>query len=135
MRGDGGCGAQHAGDRRAADCHTMRASGPLVRDTTLVGREENCSAGGHEATDTGLAYAPVSQVHGHHHTVQCFALLCGGGGGDTEAHFPNPPPPLLGRRDGRGGSGWGCPTCRSGGGGGATQHLWLKMIPTSRSSF
>ena len=20
-------------------------------------------------------------------------LLCGGGGGDTEAHFPNPPPP------------------------------------------
>ena len=27
-------------------------------------------------------------------------LLCGGG--DTEAHFPNPPPSLLGRRDGRG---------------------------------
>ena len=23
---------------------------------------------GHEATDTGLAYAPVSQVHDHHHT-------------------------------------------------------------------
>ena len=40
-----------------------------------------------------------------------------GGGGDMEAHFPNPPPPLLGRRDGRGGSGRGCPTCRSGGGG------------------
>ena len=31
--------------------------------------------GGHEATDTGLAYAPVSQAHGHHHSVQCFALL------------------------------------------------------------
>ena len=30
---------------------------------------------GHEATDTGLAYAPVSQAHGHHHTVQCCALL------------------------------------------------------------
>ena len=29
-------------------------------------------------------------------------MLCGGGGGDTEAHFPNPPPSLLGRRDGRG---------------------------------
>ena len=43
-------------------------------------------------------------------------LLCGGGG-DTEAHFPNPPPPLLGRRDGRGGSGQGCPTCRAWGGG------------------
>ena len=25
-------------------------------------------AKGHEATDTGLAYAPVSQAHGHHHT-------------------------------------------------------------------
>ena len=24
---------------------------------------------GHEATDTGLAYAPVSQAHGHHHSV------------------------------------------------------------------
>ena len=56
----------------------------------------------------------------------------GGGGGDTEAHFPNPPPPLLGRRDGRGGSGRGCPTCRSGGGGESTQHLWLKMIPTTQ---
>ena len=28
---------------------------------------------GHEATDTGLAYAPVSQAHGHNHIVQCFA--------------------------------------------------------------
>ena len=27
---------------------------------------------GHEATDTGLAYAPVSQAHGHNHIVQCF---------------------------------------------------------------
>ena len=25
---------------------------------------------GHEATDTGLAYAPVSQAHGHNHIVQ-----------------------------------------------------------------
>ena len=30
--------------------------------------------------------------------------------------FPTPRPPLLGRRDGRGGSGRGCPTCRAGGG-------------------
>ena len=30
---------------------------------------------GRGATDTGFAYAPVSQAHGHHHTVQCFALL------------------------------------------------------------
>ena len=30
---------------------------------------------GHEATDTGLAYAPVSQAHGHHHSTHCCALL------------------------------------------------------------
>ena len=29
---------------------------------------------GHEATDTGLAYAPVSQAHGHHH-MQFIVLL------------------------------------------------------------
>ena len=28
-----------------------------------------CQNLGHEVTDTGLAYAPVSQAHGHHHTV------------------------------------------------------------------
>ena len=54
---------------------------------------------------------------GHHanglaHGGKTIALR---GGADTEAHFPNPP--LLGRRDGRGGSGQGCPTCRAGGGG------------------
>ena len=36
--------------------------------------------GGHEATETGLAYAPVSQAHGHNHIEE------GGGGG-------NSPPP------------------------------------------
>ena len=42
----------------------------------------------------------------------------GGGGGATRRPiFPTPPLPLLGRRDGRGGSGRGCPTCRAGGGG------------------
>ena len=56
-----------------------------------------------------------------------------GGGGDTEAHFPNPPPSLTAMTGG-GGSGRGRPTCRADGegGGGSTQHLWLKMIPTSR---
>ena len=44
-------------------------------------------------------------------------LLCGGGGGVTRKPI-FPTPPLLGRRDGRGGSGRGCPTCRAGGGGG-----------------
>ena len=36
---------------------------------------QHVQALGHEATDTGFAYAPVSQAHGHHHTVQCCALL------------------------------------------------------------
>ena len=30
-------------------------------------------ARGDEATDIGLAYAPVSQAHGHNHIVQCFS--------------------------------------------------------------
>ena len=38
---------------------------------------------GHEATDTGLAYAPVSQAHGHHHTQ--FNVSPSGGGGGHEA--------------------------------------------------
>ena len=42
-------------------------------------------------------------------------LLCRGGV-TRRPIFPTPPP-LLGRRDGRGGSGRGCPTCRAGGGG------------------
>ena len=32
-----------------------------------------CARGGHEATETGLTYAPVSQAHGHNHIVQCFS--------------------------------------------------------------
>ena len=32
----------------------------------------NVAGVAHEATDTGLAYAPVSQAHGHNHIVQCF---------------------------------------------------------------
>ena len=28
---------------------------------------------GHEATETGFAYAPVSQAHGDNHIVQCYA--------------------------------------------------------------
>ena len=37
------------------------------------GAEEERIRWGHEATETGLAYAPVSQAHGHNHIVQCFA--------------------------------------------------------------
>ena len=39
------------------------------------GRRFPPSPEGHEAADTGLAYAPVSQAHGHHHSAQCFASL------------------------------------------------------------
>ena len=57
----------------------------------LIGPYARCSLDktvaktGHEATDTGLAYAPVSQAHGHHHIVQCVFLVAlqlrqGGGG-------------------------------------------------------
>ena len=64
-------------------------------------------------------------------------LLYGGGGGDTEAHFPNPPP-LLGRRDGRGGFRAGVPElpCRGGGGGDPTSmaqndtHVALIILTT-----
>ena len=37
------------------------------------GGEPHPGGRGHEATETGLAYAPVSQAHGHNHIVQCFA--------------------------------------------------------------
>ena len=42
------------------------------------GELDNAAWGGHEATDTGFAYAPVSQSHGHHHT------WAWGGGHPTE---------------------------------------------------
>ena len=32
------------------------------------GRPQGGERRGHEATDTGIAYAPVSHAHGHHHT-------------------------------------------------------------------
>ena len=56
----------------------------------------------------------------HSHCIRAGRkLLCGGGGVTRRPIFPTPPPPtLLGRRDGRGGSGRGCPTCHAGGGGG-----------------
>ena len=57
--------------------------------------------------------------------------LRGGGGVDTEAHFPNPPPSLAAVTGG-GVQGGGARPAVPGGGGGSTQHLWLKMIPTSR---
>ena len=66
--------------RRARSPCPVPSSAPQSISTTgMVGHRrfggQAAMTGGHEATDTGLAYAPVSQAHGHHHTVQCFALL------------------------------------------------------------
>ena len=33
---------------------------------------------GHEATETGFAYAPVSQAHGHNHNCSMYLRLTGG---------------------------------------------------------
>ena len=56
----------------------------------------------------------------------CFA------GGWHRSPFAQPPPPPPWSPCGEGGLGWGCPTCRAGGGGVQPQHTWLKMTPTSR---
>ena len=53
-------------------------------------------------------------------------------GGVTRKPIPPPPPPSLAAVTGGGGFRGGAPDLPCRGGGGATQHLWLKMIPTSR---
>ena len=55
-----------------------------------------------------------------------------GGGGTRKPIFPTPPPPSLAAVTGGGVQGGGARPAVPGGGGGSTQHLWLKMIPTSR---
>ena len=52
-----------------------------------------------------------------------------GGGGWHGSPFAQPPPPPPWSPCREGGLGWGCPTCRAGGGGVRPQHTWLKMIP------
>ena len=54
------------GAHRASD--TFGAHGLLGRCLWHLTVGWRPPKGGHEATDTGLAYAPVSQAHGHHHT-------------------------------------------------------------------
>ena len=54
-----------------------------------------------------------------------------GGGVTRKPIFPTPPPPSLAAVTGGGVQGRGARPAVPGGGG-STQHLWLKMIPTSR---
>ena len=53
-----------------------------------VGSRRLARCGGHEATETGLAYAPVSQAHCHNHIVQCFACCTAAGGGGGSGFDP-----------------------------------------------
>ena len=57
--------------------HLPREGYPLKRNPVVEapcpGPSDTGLYKGHEATEPGLAYAPVSQAHGHNHIVQCFS--------------------------------------------------------------
>ena len=74
-RGRGGGEERSTGLKSAKDICCGGALGPAP-DFACPCSDLWCGGGGgagHEATETGLAYAPVSQAHGHNHIVQCFA--------------------------------------------------------------
>ena len=73
-------------------------------------------------------------IFNHFYPFSIHHIALRGGGLTRKPIFPTPPPPSLAAVTGGGGSGRGRPTCRPAvpGGGGSAQHLWLKMIPTSR---
>ena len=50
-----------------SDVCVVHGKGAIVSRWGGARRQQWC---GHEATDTGLAYAPVSQANGHNHIVQ-----------------------------------------------------------------
>ena len=52
-----------------------RPMSPCRRAFTGTGAKLDFASGppGHQATETGFSYAPVSQAHGHNHIVQCHA--------------------------------------------------------------
>ena len=58
---------------------------PQPKTWSIFGGE---TSGGHEATDTGLAYAPMSQAHGHNHIIQCFPRC-------TAAQTSSVPPQVI----------------------------------------
>ena len=76
-----------------------------------------------------LSSVPVGQRHQGGKK----SALRGGGGVTRRPIFPTPCPPSLAAVTGEGGFRAGVPNLPvRGGGRGSTQHLWLKMIPTSR---
>ena len=68
----------------------------------------------------GAAHCDNQHVPGNSDHKAGRKLLCRGGGDGTEAHFSNPPLPLLGRRAGRGVWAGGALPAVPGGGGGPT---------------
>ena len=66
------------------------------------------------------------------HLILWGKIALGGGGVTRKPIFPTPRPPSLAAVTGGGVQGRGARPAVPGGGGGSTQHLWLKMIPTSR---
>ena len=80
----------------------------------------------------GLSYIPPTGWTSRREE-NCFAG--GGGGMERKPICPTPPSPSLVAVPG-GGLGWGCPTCRAGGGGGATYmaqndpHVALIILTT-----
>ena len=54
-----------------AGCEIHSSSQPQMDSSCSWSDSSSSGERGHEATETGLAYAPVSQAHGHNHIVQC----------------------------------------------------------------
>ena len=78
------------------------------------------SVGGGRGSKRSAPLFPGPQgepAHGLHPRFVVAEIWADWGGGVTRRPIFPTPPPFLGRRDRRGGSGRGCPTCRAGGGG------------------
>ena len=72
---------------------------------------------------SGTKWGKIALYYAHRYAKARREGNCSaGGGGDTEAHFPNQPPPSLAAVTGRGVQGGGARPAVPGGGG-STQHL------------
>ena len=102
--------------------------GARHQSTTAMGSNARCSVC---TGDQGGAPPPAGPRHTDGQGLGGKKIALQGGDG-TEAHLPNPPLPLLGRRAGRGVWAGAALPAVPGGGGVRPQQVWLKMIPTSR---